>query len=168
MAEPAPVDHKDTPGEYRQQVRELVFRRVGSRGEPVTSPHKLVGVWDVAFVGLNPSDLKPLVVYSLAKDGTATIQVVGQPDLTSSDQWRLNSDGTFSILTWCPPNPRFGIIEPQLDEDRRHIAALPTGQLVAWDGDGGSLYLFSPRQRKTAPSSQRKTGKTKPGPDGKL
>ena len=53
---------------------------------------------------------------------------------------RVRGDG-------CPPMPELGIDEPQRDEDRRLLAALPGGRLVAWNGDGSSALLLSPLGR---------------------
>lgn len=145
MKEPAPIDHKDEPGEYRRQVRDGVFSRVGVPGQPVNDGRQLVGVWDVYFVWLDGPQGEPMFVYRLDKGGTATVKATDSQDAPSSGEWRLNQDGTFSLLTWCPADPEFGIPEPQLDEDRRHIAALPEGRLVVWNGDGSSVLLLSPR-----------------------
>lgn len=144
MGEPAPIDHKDEPGEYRSRVRTGVFTRVGCPGLPVASRDQLVGSWDVAFVGLGPAPT-PMFVYHLRGDGTAAIEMAGQAEPPSAAEWRLNADGTFSLLRWCPADPEFGMPEPQLDEDRRHLAALADGRLVMWNGDGSSVLLLSPR-----------------------
>jgi hypothetical protein len=82
-------------------------------------------------------------VYRLRPDGTAVVEMAEQPP--SAGEWRLNLDGTFGLLRWCPPIPEYGITEPQFDEDRRHLAALADGRLVAWNGDGSSVLLLSPR-----------------------
>lgn len=142
--EPAPIDHKDAPGEYRQLVRAGVFARVGGSGRAVADRGELIGDWDVAFVGPAGGESEPAFVYRLRPDGGATLEMAGQPP--SAGEWRLNPDGTFSLLMWCPADPEFGMPEPQLDEDRRHLAALPHGRLVAWNGDGSSVLLLSPRQ----------------------
>jgi hypothetical protein len=88
----------------------------------------------------------PAFVYRLHGDGTSSVEVVGLGGEPAAGQWRLNPDGTLSLLSWCPADPEFGIDEPQLDEDRRYVAALAGGRLVAWNGDGGSVLLFSPRE----------------------
>jgi hypothetical protein len=151
--EPRPIDHKDEPGDYRQKVREGVEKRVGMRGQPITRPDELVGSWDVAadtsFGELPP---KPMFVYHLRADGSSIVEttVGGGTGGTHRDtgEWRLNRDGTFSLLTWCPPAPEFGIDEPQLEEDRRHVAALADGRLVMWNGDGSSLLVLSRKRSK--------------------
>jgi hypothetical protein len=145
MSEPQPIDHMDTPGEYRQQVRAGVLNRVGGSGRPVADRAQLVGSWDVTLVELTGPQSEPTFVYRLGRDGTAAIEVAGQADSASAGEWRLNPDGTFSLLLWCPPMPEFGIDEPQRDEDRRHLAALKDGRIVAWNGDGSSVLLLSPR-----------------------
>lgn len=142
--EPAPIDHMDTPGEYRQQVRAGVFGRMGTPGRAVGDRKELLGDWDVGFVGLAGGEPEPAFVYRLRPDGGAVVEMPGQPP--SLGEWRLNPDGTFSLLTWCPADPEFGMPEPQLDEDRRHLAALPNGRLVTWNGDGSLVLLLSPRQ----------------------
>jgi hypothetical protein len=145
MDEPAPIDHKDETGEYRDQVRAGVFSRVEAPGQPVASRDQVAGSWDVAFVGLGPAPT-PMFVYHLREDGKATIEVVAQAGLTSVGEWRLNPDGTFSLLTRYPPDPALGIDEPQTEDDRRHVAALPGGRLVMWNGDGSLTLLLSPRR----------------------
>ncbi|MGC1276093.1 MAG: hypothetical protein WBC44_20510 [Planctomycetaceae bacterium] len=144
MIEPNPIDHKDEVGDYRHRVREYVFERAGGTGHPVSDPAELVGEWDVTFLGVGQSGVLALV-YHLRADGSATVEPSDGSWPASSDEWRLNQDGTFSLLTWCPADPDYGIDEPQLDEDRRHLAALADGRLVTWNGDGSSAFLLTPR-----------------------
>jgi hypothetical protein len=143
--EPLPVDHKDEPGDYRQQVREGVEKRVGMRGQPVTGPDELVGSWDVAAdTSLGELPPKPMFVYHLHTDGSSVVETTaGDRMHRNTGEWRLNSDGTFSLLTWCPPDPEFGIDKPQLDEERNFVAALADGRLVMWNGDGSLLLVLS-------------------------
>jgi hypothetical protein len=146
--EPRPIDHKDEPGDYRQKVREEVEKRVGMPAQPVGSRDELLASWNVAidtsFGKLPP---EPRFVYHLRPDGTCVIETtVEGRTLQDTGKWRLNGDGTFSLLTLCPAAPEFGIDQPQLDEDRRHVAALADGRLVMWNGDGSLLLVLS-RQR---------------------
>jgi hypothetical protein len=147
MDKPAPTDHKDELGAYRSQVRAGVFARIGCAGVSVASRDQLTGSWDVAVVGLGPAPA-PIVVYHLREDGKAAIEVVGQLGPPSAGEWQFNPDGTFSMLTWCPPDPEFGIDESRPDEDRRHLAALPDGRLAMWNGDGSMVLLLSPRRER--------------------
>jgi hypothetical protein len=143
-----PIDHKDDPGDYRQTVREGVEKRVGMRGQPVTRPDELVGSWEVAAdTSLGKLPPKPLFVYHLREDGSSIIETTaGGGTHRNTGEWRLNRDGTFSLLTWCQPDPEFGIDKPQLDEERSFVAALADGRLVMWNGDGSLLLVLS-RQR---------------------
>jgi hypothetical protein len=138
----------DEPGEYRSKVRKEVWKRVGMRGQAVSSRDDLVGSWDAAvdtsFGKLPP---EPAFVYHLRADGSCVIETTtGGKTHQNTGKWRLNEDGTFSLLLWCAPDPEFGIEEPQLDEDRRHIAALADGRLVMWNGDSSLLVILSGRR----------------------
>ena len=89
----------------------------------------------------------PMFVYHLRADGSSVIETTaGGGAHRDAGEWRLNRDGTFSLLTSCPPAPEFGIGEPQLDEERSFVAALADGRLVMWNGDGSLLLVLS-RQR---------------------
>jgi hypothetical protein len=147
MDKPAPIDHKDEPGAYRSQVRAAVFTRIGCAGLSVASRGQLTGSWDVAVVGLGPAPA-PIFAYHLREDGKAAIERVGQLGPPSTGEWQPNPDGTFSMLTSCPLDPEFGIDESSSDEDRRHVAALPDGRLVIWNGDGSMVLLLSPRRER--------------------
>ena len=148
MDEASPIDHKDEPGEYRAQVRAAVFGRVGGTGQPVTSEEQLVGSWDVVVVGPAGPLPGPAFVYRLGGEGDSVVEVVGQSEKPSAGEWRLNPDATFSLLTWCPPDPEFGIDDPQLDEDRRHVAALADGRVVMWNGDGSLVLLLATQSER--------------------
>ncbi len=88
-----------------------------------------------------------MFVYHLRADGSSLIETTaGGGTHRDTGEWRLNRDGTFSLLTRCPPAPEFGIDEPQMEEDRRLVAALTDGRLVMWNGDGSLLLVLS-RQR---------------------
>jgi hypothetical protein len=144
--EDAPVDHKDTPGEYRQRVRAAVLGRVGAQGSAVTSREKLVGGWLVSFVGFQGQNPKQTFVYRLTSDGKAAVEMAGQPPSTE-DEWRLNDDGSFSMLVWVAAMPEYGLPDPTYEEVRMHLAALPDGRLVLWNGDGSLVKLLSPLQK---------------------
>jgi hypothetical protein len=146
MGEASPIDHKDEAGVYRAQVRAAVFGRLGGTGQPVTSQEQLVGSWDVVVVGPAGPLPGPTFVYRLGGDGNSVVEVVGQSGTLSAGEWRLNPDATFSLLTWCPPEPEFGIDDPQLDEDRRYVAALADGRVVMWNGDGSLVLLLAPQR----------------------
>ncbi len=141
----SPIDHKDEAGEYRAQVRAAVFGRAGETGQPVTSREQLVGSWDAVVVGLAGPLPVPAFVYRLGGGGDSVVEVVGQSGTPSAGEWRLNPDATFSLLTWCPPQPEYGIDDPQLDEDRRHVAALADGRVVMWNGDGSLVLMLAPQ-----------------------
>jgi hypothetical protein len=88
-----------------------------------------------------------MFVYHLREDGSSVIETTaGRGRHRNTGEWRLNRDGTFSLLTWCPPDPEFGIDKAQLDEERSFVAALADGRLVMWNGDGSLLLVLS-RQR---------------------
>jgi hypothetical protein len=147
--EPPAIDHKDEPGEYRDKVREGVWKRIGMQGQAVTSRDELVGSWDVAVdTSFGKVPPEPMFVYHLRTDGSSVIETTaGGKTHQDTGKWRLNDDGMFSLLTWCPPAPEFGIDEPQLDEDRRHVAALTDGRLVMWNGDGSFLLVLCQRSK---------------------
>jgi hypothetical protein len=140
-----PVDHKDRPGDYRQLVRAAVFSRVGAEGIAVASREKLVGDWLVSFVGLQGEKLKQVFVYRLKPDGKATIEMTGQPPSTEN-KWRLNKDGSFSMLHWTAAMPDYGLPDPTHEEVRMHLAALPERRFVLWNGDSSIVELLSPLQ----------------------
>jgi hypothetical protein len=144
--EDAPVDHKDTPGGYRQQVRANVLGRVGAQSSAVTSREKLVGDWLVSFVGFQGQEPKQALVYRLTSDGKAAVEMTGQPP-SKEDEWRLNDDGSFSMLVWVAAMPEYGLPDPTHEEQRMHLAALPDGRLVLWNGDGSLVKLLSPLQK---------------------
>ncbi len=141
--EPVPVDHKDKPGKYRQQVRAGVFSRVGAQGRPVASREPLVGDWAVSFVGLHGEKLEQRFVYRLKPDGSAVIEMNPEPPSTEN-KWRLNEDGSFSMLVWVAAMPEYGLPDPCHEEERMHLAALPHGRFVLWNGDGSLVELLSP------------------------
>ena len=147
MDKPAPTDHKDERETYRSQVPAAVFTRIGGPGLSVASRGQLTGDWHVAVVGLGPASA-PIFVYHLCEDGKAAIEVVGQPGPSSTSKLQLNPDGTFSMLTSCPPDPQFGIDESRPGEDRRHVAALPEGRQVRWNDEGSMVLLLSPRRER--------------------
>src|SRR5688500_5855589 len=105
--EPAQIDSKDSPGEYRDQVRADGLRRAGGPGRAVTNPAELVGDWQVAFVGDEGEPPEPAFVYRLGADGTASFEMAGHPP--DAGGWRLNPGGSLSLLRWCPPMPELGI-----------------------------------------------------------
>jgi hypothetical protein len=137
-----PVDHKDTPGEYRSAVRSGVFKRVGEVGTGLTSREQLIGDWTARFVGMHGETLGKPIVYRLRPDGQAIIEMEGQPPSTRNE-WRLNADGTFSLMVWCDAMPKYGLLEPTLEEGRMHAVALESGSFVLWNGDGSLVILLS-------------------------
>jgi hypothetical protein len=144
--EAAPVDHKDEPGEYRQQVRAAVFDRAGVQGRPVASRDELVGDWLVSFVGSHGTSPKPTLVYRLRSDGGAVIERDGEPP-SAENQWRLNDDGSFSLLVCTAAMPEHELPEPTHEERRMHAAVLPGQCIVLWNGDGSLVELLSPVHR---------------------
>jgi len=143
--EAGPLDHKDKPGEYRQQVRAAVFGRVGAQGSPVASREKLVGDWLASFVGFQGQP-KHAFAYRLTSDGRAVIEMTGEPASTENE-WRLNEDGSFSLLVWIAAMPEYGLPDPSHEEQRMHLAALPDGRFVLWNGDSSLVQLLSPLQK---------------------
>jgi hypothetical protein len=146
--EPLAIHHKDEPGEYRAKVREGVWKRVGMPGQAVTGRDELIGSWDVAAdTSFGKRQPEPRFVYHLRADESCVIETsAGGKTHQDTGKWRLNGDGTFSLLTRCAPAPEYGINESQLDEDRRHVAALAGGRLVMWNGDGSLLLILSRRR----------------------
>jgi hypothetical protein len=128
--EPRAIDSKDEPGQYRDQVRAGVLKRVGMSGQPVTSRDDMVGTWDVgidtSFGKLPP---EPTFVYHLEADGGCVIDtMVGTNTLQNSGTWRLHDDGTLT-----------------LDQSRYFLLALADGRRVLWNGDGSLLLVLSRR-----------------------
>jgi hypothetical protein len=143
MNDAAPIDHKDEPGPYREEVRRELLEPFGGVGEPVTRSDELIGRWDVFFCSSrNWQSVKQAFAYEFREDGSAGIEVVGQgpqPD----GEWRLNDDRTFTLSTWCAPIPQYNINEPIINEVRCHINRLPDGRFVMWNGDGSLVKLLS-------------------------
>jgi hypothetical protein len=137
-----PVDHKDAPGDYRSAVRSGVFQRVGAAGAAVLSREQIVGDWTVSFVGVHGEKRGKPTVYRFRPDGQAIIEMEGQPPSTRNE-WRLNVDGTFSLMVWCDAMPKYGLLEPGLEEDRMHLAVIEGGSLVLWNGDGSLVKMLS-------------------------
>src|SRR5688500_6750540 len=127
--ESAPIDHKDEPGVYRDAIRSNVLDRIGARGEPVASRDQLIGDWRVSFVGMRGETSGPTFVYRLSSTGRAVVEMPGQPP-SGNDRWRLNADGSFSLLVWCAAMPEYGLPEPTHEEERMHAAVLPGGRFV--------------------------------------
>ena len=149
--EPPAIDHMDEPGEYRNRVREGVLKRVGVQGQPVTSRDELVGSWDVAAdtsFGKLPPD--PMFVYHLRDDGSCVIETtVGGQRHRDTGKWRLNGDGTFTLLTDCPPDPSTpGLEQGAVDESRYFLLGLSDGRRVLWNGDGSLLLVLSGRRSR--------------------
>lgn len=137
-----PIDHKDRPGEYRSEVRLSVFHRVGSTGANVTSRQQIVGGWAVNRVDLRGGKHGKPILYRLRADGQAIIEMEARPPSTRNE-WRLNGDGTFSLMVWCEALPEDGLPLPTLEEIRMHAAALENGKLLLWNGDGSLVMLLS-------------------------
>jgi hypothetical protein len=147
--EPSAIDHKDEPGEYREKVRQAVLNRVGMQGQPVTSRHELVGSWQVAAdTSFGKRSPEPVFVYHLRVDGSCVIETtVGGRTHRNTGKWRLNDDGTFTLLTNCPPDPSMpGLEHGAVDESRYFLLGLPDGRRVLWNGDGSLLLLLSGRR----------------------
>jgi hypothetical protein len=153
MSEPAPIDQKDEPGEYRARVRESVQERIGVKGEPIKDRNKLVGDWDVSydhwFEKLPP---KQVFVYHMHADGTLLIETLGDQVFREAGCWRFKSDSTFSQIFSFPPNPEVsGLEDGATDETRYHLLRLMDGRLVMWNGDASLILLFSMRQTNELP-----------------
>jgi hypothetical protein len=144
MAEPGPIDMKDIPGPYRDEVRAAVLGRLGGGG-PLARPEELTGSWDVAFDRSLGGATQPAFVYHLRPDGTSEVEVAGGEVGPTTGHWSLNPDGTFSLMTWCPPLPEVAIPEWGMEEARFHLAGLADGRRVIWDGDGSLVLVLSPR-----------------------
>ena len=117
--EPSVIDHNDEPGEYRDKVREGILKRVGMQGQPIGSRDELVGEWDVAAdTSFGKMPPQPLFVYHLGTDGSCFIETtVGGGTHRDTGKWRLNDDGTFTVLTDCPPDPSVpGLEQGAVDE----------------------------------------------------
>ncbi len=144
--EPRQIDDKDEPGNYRTQVREGVLLRIGMRGEPISNRDQLVGSWDVAAdtsFGQRPPE--PAFIYHLRADGTCLVKTISaEKTHENSGNWRLNDDGTFSLLLTCPPDPSIpGLEHGAIDETRLFLLGLPDGRRALWNGDGSLLLVLS-------------------------
>lgn len=154
--EPAPIDHMDEPGEYRARIRESVQQRIGNRGEPVKDRTELIGDWDVSYDRwFEKLPTKLAFIYHLHADGTLLIEtLVDDRRLEDFGQWRLNSDGTFSEVIECLPDPTIpGMENGAIDESRFHLLGLRDGRRVLWNGDGSLVLLLS---RRNPPSELEK------------
>ena len=141
MDEATPIDHKDEPGDYRRGVREYVIQRTGASGSPVADRRELVGEW----IGTALSTGRALFAYGFRDDETATFGSADGTWPSAEGEWRLNRDGTLSLLEPCAADAEFGIEDSQLVEERRHLAALDDGRLVTWNGDGSLVIVLSRR-----------------------
>jgi hypothetical protein len=144
--EPSAIDHKDEPGEYRARVREGVLRRVGMEGQPLTSRDQLVGSWDVAAdTSMGKLPPEPMAVYHLRPNGSCLIETtIRGRTHRDSGKWRLNGDGTFTLLMDCAPDPSTpGLEQGAVDASRYFILGLPDGRHVLWNGDGSLLLVLS-------------------------
>jgi hypothetical protein len=139
MTEPGPID---ATGQFQDGVRAAVLGRFGGGG-PLTRAEELVGTWDVAFERSAAGE--PAFVYHLRDDGTSEVEVAGGGAGPSVGHWSLNPDGTFSLLTWCPPLPEVAIPEWGMEEARFHLAGLPDGRRVVWNDDGSRVLVLSRR-----------------------
>jgi hypothetical protein len=147
--EPPAIDHKDEPGEYRDQVRKGVLKRVGMPGHRIASRDELVGSWDVAAdtsFGKRPPE--PLLVYHLRADGSCIIETnAGGQAHRDTGRWRLNDDGTLTLLTDCMPDPSTpGLEHGAVDESRYFLLGLSDGRRVLWNGDSSLLLVLSGRR----------------------
>jgi hypothetical protein len=147
--EPRPIDEKDEAGDYRQRVREGVEKRIGMQGQPITSADELVGSWDVAAdTSMGKLPPEPMFVYHLRREGSCVMEMTaGGRTHRDTGNWRLNGDGTFTLLTDCPPDPSTpGLEDGAVDEARYFLLGLPDGRRVLWNGDGSSLLVLSGRR----------------------
>jgi hypothetical protein len=147
--EPRPIDHRDEPGEYRARVREGVLKRVGMQGQPVANRDALIGSWEVAMdTSFGKAPPQPLSVYHLRADGGCDIETTtGGRKHRDTGRWRLNDDGTFTLLIDCRPDPTTpGVEHGAVDESRYFLLGLPDGRRVLWDGDGSLLLVLSARR----------------------
>jgi hypothetical protein len=147
--EPLVIDHMDEPGEYRARVREAVLKRLGTEGAPVAGREAMVGSWDVAFAasfGKLPPE--PRCVYHLRADGGCTIETAAAGHThRDTGRWRLNADGTFTLLIDCRPDPSTpGLERGGVDESRYFLLGLADGRRVMWNGDGSLLLVLSSRR----------------------
>jgi hypothetical protein len=142
MSEPRPAGVIDAPAACSDEVRTAVLGRFGS-GAPLARAEELVGAWDVAFGRSQAA--APAFVYRLRDDGTSEVEVVDGAVGPTAGHWSLNYDGTFSLLTWCAPMPELGVPDWGMDEARFHLAALPDGRRVIWNGDGSQVLVLSRR-----------------------
>jgi hypothetical protein len=147
--EPPAIDHMDEPGAYREKVREGVMKRIGMQGQPVTSRDELVGSWDVAAdTSLGKLPLEPMFVYQLRQDGSCVIEtILGGSKHQDTGKWRLNGDGTFTLLAEIPPDPSTpGLEKGAAEENKYFLLALPDGRRVIWNGDGSLVMVLSGRR----------------------
>jgi hypothetical protein len=142
--EPPAIDHKDEPGAYRQKVREGVEKRMGVQGQAVKSGDELIGSWDVA-----PETTKePAFVYHLRQDGNCVIETIAEGGRhQDTGKWRLNADGTLTLVTEIPPDPSIPGLEKGAEEENKYfLLSLRDGRRVMWNGDGSLLLVLSARR----------------------
>lgn len=149
--EPRLIDHKDEYGEYRDRVRKAVLREVGmqGQGESIASRDQLVGWWDsTGNPSLEQQPPETDSVYHLQSDGGCLVKtIIGERIFEENGRWRLNDDGTFSLLFADPPDPSVPGLEHGATEERRYfLLGLPDGRRVLWNGDGSHVELLSPRE----------------------
>lgn len=86
------------------KLREQTIEQwVGTRITPVASPADLLGQWDMRFAGPTGSD-RVQWSYVFEPDGSVAV---------ANEQWRwkLNEDGTLSLIVSLPPGPATDVAE---------------------------------------------------------
>jgi hypothetical protein len=136
------IDHKDESGEYRESVLHDVLSLFEAAASPVSNRSEMVGTWRL----LPPPDDSfpdfPVIHYEFLESGEWKSTSRGSPS-DPRNKWRLNEDGTLSLLRWTPcPHGIRG--EPGHEEQRLFVRALADGQRVLWNGDGSLIKVLQP------------------------
>src|SRR5687768_7657785 len=106
---------------YRKQVRGSVEERLGARGRSVRDRAEMVGRWRADFdESLIRRRTKPSFIYTFRDDGSALVEGPGGKD-RSHGRWRLNKNGSFSLILEIEPDPEYGIEPGTTEEFRYHL-----------------------------------------------
>ena len=151
----APIDEKDEPGKYRAGVRHSIEQRFGV-GTRLSDSSAMVGNWDASFdrsyAQLPP---KPFCIYEFQKNGKCTIGVVGGAIPPGEGTWRVNPDGTFTILHVVPPDPTVtGLENGAIEEVRQHAMLLSDGRCVLWNGDASVVQVLTKVAGESGPVTE--------------
>ena len=137
------IDHKDKPGEYRDQVFAYVRTKVGFEGRKPMGVSDFVGDWQYwMFDPFKEDQGAPYAFQSFTADWRAPLRAADRSFENPQDRWKLNEDMSLSQWSYIDPMPDYGIDEPTYSEDRFHALVNGDDQFVLFNGDGSIIMLY--------------------------